>query len=71
MDCPGSKVYSASASACQASCADLDAPLNCQEPAIEACVCPSGQVEFGLDCVPMEDCYCNDNKTTNKYKVSF
>ncbi|XP_035683316.1 zonadhesin-like [Branchiostoma floridae] len=62
MDCPANSHYSASASACPATCVNPDAPDNCNVfPEFgEGCVCDEGYRQSGQECVPASQCGCID-----------
>ncbi|XP_078603962.1 zonadhesin-like [Branchiostoma floridae x Branchiostoma japonicum] len=62
MDCPANSHYSASASACPATCVNPNAPDNCNVfPEFgEGCVCDEGYRQSGQECVPDSQCGCID-----------
>ena len=70
--CSGGKIYSASASACPATCAN-PSPAVCGIKA--ACQCPAGMVENNGVCLKPNDCVCTDSygarRTVNKCYTSF
>ena len=65
-ECPEGQVYSLAASACPATCADPDAPLNCPLAGFEGCACADGHVVSSGNCVPAEQCPCTDAGTTHQ-----
>ncbi|KAI5092346.1 IgGFc-binding protein isoform X3 [Silurus meridionalis] len=59
LQCPENSHYEPCGSACAASCADREAPNNCQKPCVEGCQCNNGSVLSGNKCVPLAQCGCN------------
>uniref|UniRef100_H3A4Z5 Tectorin alpha n=1 Tax=Latimeria chalumnae TaxID=7897 RepID=H3A4Z5_LATCH len=56
--CPENSHYEQCATACPASCADTTAPLFCNQPCRESCVCDPGYILSGGACIPQTQCGC-------------
>ncbi|XP_025067503.1 IgGFc-binding protein-like, partial [Alligator sinensis] len=56
--CPLNAHYESCATGCPATCVDRLAPQNCSKPCVEGCVCNTGFVLSGGDCVPEARCGC-------------
>ncbi|XP_043935284.1 IgGFc-binding protein-like [Protopterus annectens] len=56
--CPENSHYESCATACPASCADSTAPLYCNQPCRESCVCNNGYILSGGRCIPLNQCGC-------------
>ena len=69
VQCENGMEYAAEASACPATCTDLDAPANCADQTMTAgCKCNTGYVLSGGQCVKQKYCGCVD-KHGNYRKV--
>lgn len=51
-------------SACEATCANIDAPATCSDSPLESCQCDTDYVKSGSICVHISECGCTVN---NKY----
>ncbi|XP_069463306.1 IgGFc-binding protein-like [Ambystoma mexicanum] len=58
--CPPNSHYEPCASACPASCLNLQ-PGSCDRPCVEGCQCDAGFVQSGTQCVSKKDCGCTYN----------
>ncbi|XP_042314483.1 IgGFc-binding protein-like [Sceloporus undulatus] len=56
--CPPDMHYDPCSTGCPATCFKQWVPENCTQPCVEGCVCNSGLVLSGGDCVPVSRCGC-------------
>ncbi|XP_071800913.1 uncharacterized protein [Asterias amurensis] len=61
-------VYSPKSPACPSNCANPTAALTCNLADRENCVCPTGQLKEGKDCVPIEKCGCVHEASGEYYR---
>ncbi|KAM9279244.1 IgGFc-binding protein [Morus bassanus] len=59
--CPANSHYEPCAAACPATCVDPMAPVICNLPCVEGCVCDSGYLLYNDRCVPSQRCGCWHN----------
>ncbi|XP_074733517.1 IgGFc-binding protein-like [Strix uralensis] len=59
--CPANSHYEPCAAACPATCVDPMAPVTCNLPCVEGCVCDSGYLLYNDRCVPSQQCGCWHN----------
>eukprot|EP00058_Branchiostoma_floridae_P004525 XP_002590013.1 hypothetical protein BRAFLDRAFT_224787 [Branchiostoma floridae] len=59
--CPPNSTFSTCASYCPATCLNPNAEENCTRGCGEGCECDTGFVLSGRQCVPEEQCGCDDN----------
>ncbi|XP_042187650.1 potassium voltage-gated channel subfamily H member 2-like [Callorhinchus milii] len=58
-ECPGEQVFGLCANACPRACSDLWPGVQCQQSQCEpGCLCPTGQVLQGEECVSLDGCRC-------------
>ncbi|NXC37854.1 FCGBP protein, partial [Penelope pileata] len=58
MSCPANSHYDLCSLDCDQTCSSVFTPLRCQQRCREGCVCDSGFVSSGDECVPMARCGC-------------
>ncbi len=56
--CPVNMRYEACGTACPPTCADRDGSVECTQPCVEGCLCNSGFVRKGDECIPLKKCGC-------------
>ncbi|XP_070620088.1 IgGFc-binding protein-like [Erythrolamprus reginae] len=58
VSCPPNTHYELCGSGCPATCKGLISPQRCDAPCLEGCVCDSGLIRNGDQCVPKAKCGC-------------
>ncbi|XP_043935288.1 alpha-tectorin-like [Protopterus annectens] len=58
INCPENSHYESCGTACPASCVDSTAPLFCNKPCRESCICNDGYILSGGKCVALSQCGC-------------